>query len=202
MAVSRSSLYQIIGATVLLLIAGILFFPASLLWNASIHHSAELLGHCDPAPTFEAKDQAGRLLGNAALRGQVWVADFIKLSDNQEGELFSSEFAELDQNFQRTNEVTLISFAKGLSNGLEDYAHRHEASSRWHFLAVSEEDGAALLEQWKARTAQCRGSLPLEKAFVLVDQAGAIRAIYDATAPEVVQKILLDLGTLLRDRTK
>jgi hypothetical protein len=33
---------------------------------------------------------------------------------------------------------------------------------------------------------------------VLIDRQGAIRGVYDATVPEVVQKIFVDVGNLLR----
>jgi protein SCO1/2 len=204
MAISRSPLFQIAGATLLLLVAGILFFPASLFWNASIQHSAAPMDRCGTAPFFEGKDQSGHAIGNAELRGHVWLADFIKVADNQEGELLSSEFADLDQNFQSTEELALISFAIVRDTGIgpRDYANRHEASQRWHLLAAREEDSTALFAEWRTATKQCLGTLPLEKAFVLIDKEGVIRRAYDATAPEVVQKILIDVGSLLRDRTK
>ena len=33
---------------------------------------------------------------------------------------------------------------------------------------------------------------------MLIDRQGKIRNVYDATAPETVQKILIDVGNLLR----
>ena len=200
MRVSRSSLKQIIGATILLFLAGILFFPAYLFWNASIQRSAGSLSRCGQAPIFQGKDQTGHTIGNAQLRGRVWVANFVQLADQQEGELLSSKFAELDQNFQRTDELALVSFAVSgrLGTGTQAYAQRHEASFRWHFLDTSNSDTASLLAQWVTATAACRKALLLEKTFVLVDREGEIRGIYDETNPEVVQKILIDVGSLLR----
>ena len=111
----------------------------------------------------------------------------------------TSEFAELDQNSQRSGELALISFSIGAGSGtgVQEYAQRHEASSRWHFLATGESINA-LFQEWLAATTACRGTLPLEKAVVLVDQDNEIRRVYDASAPEVVQKILIDIGGLLR----
>ena len=199
MPVSRSRFQQIIGAGILLVVAGILFIPAYLLWNASIQHSTESLPRCGHAPAFQEKDQAGRAIGIADLRGQVCLVDFVNIAGQDQGELVTSEFAELDQNSQRSSGLALISFSIGAGSGtgLQEYAERHEASSRWHFLATGESI-TPLLQEWSAATTECRGTLPLEKAVVLVDQDNEIRAVYDASAPEVVQKILIDVGGLLR----
>ena len=199
MPVSRSPFQQILGASILLVVAGILFIPAYLLWNASIQHSAESLPRCGQAPAFQEKDQAGRLIGIADLRGRVWLVDFVNVADQDQGELLTSEFAELDQNSQRSGELALISFSIGAGSGtgVQEYAQRHEASSRWHFLATGESI-TTLVQQWSAATTVCRGKLPLEKAVVLVDQDNEIRGVYDASAPEVVQRILTDVGGLLR----
>ena len=199
MPVSRSPFQQILGASILLVVAGILFIPAYLLWNASIQHSAESLPRCGQAPAFQEKDQAGRLIGIADLRGRVWLVDFVNVADQDQGELLTSEFAELDQNSQRSGELALISFSIGAGSGtgVQEYAQRHEASSRWHFLATGESI-TTLVQQWSAATTVCRGKLPLEKAVVLVDQDNEIRGVYDASAPEVVQKILIGVGGLLR----
>jgi hypothetical protein len=199
MPVSRSPFQQILGASILLVVAGILFIPAYLLWNASIQHSAESLPRCGQAPAFQEKDQAGRPIGISDLRGRVWLVDFVNVADRDQGELLTSEFAELDQNSQRSGELALISFSIGAGSGtgVQEYAKRHEASSRWHFLATGESI-TPIVKQWSAATTACRGTLPLEKTVVLVDQDNEIRGVYDASAPEVVQKMLIDVGGLLR----
>jgi protein SCO1/2 len=195
---SRSPIQQIVGATILLIVAAVLFFPAYLLWNASIQRSVAPLRWYGQAPAFQLKDQLSRMVGNAELRGRVWVVDFVKIGDQEEGELLTSRFAELDQNFRRSDSSALISFSRGAATAtqLQDYAARYEASPHWHFLAG--EDITSPFAEWSTATSGQRGTLPLENAFILVDQKGEIRGVYDATAPEVVQKIFVDVGNLLR----
>ena len=199
MPVSRSPLKQIVGATILLLIAGVIFIPAYFFWNGSIQHSVTALPVCGDAPRFESSDQAGRPIGTAELTGAVWVAGFVDVAKPADAELLNSKFAELDQNLHGAKVVTLVSFFVGTEkSALEDYARRYEASNRWRLVSLPEADSSKLLQAWSSATAECRGDLPPQNLFVLIDQKGAIRGVYDATAPEVVQKIFVDVGNLLR----
>jgi hypothetical protein len=197
--VSRSPLKQIIGATILLLIAGVIFLPAYFFWNGSIQHSVTALPKCGAAPRFQSSDQAGRLIGTTELAGTIWVAGFVDVTKPADGELLNSKFAELDQNLHGAKVVTLVSFFFGAEQRvLEDYARRYEASNRWRLVSLPEADSSTLLQAWSSATAECRGELRPENLFVLIDRQGAIRGVYDATVPEVVQKIFVDVGNLLR----
>jgi hypothetical protein len=195
---SRSPLNQIIGATILLVVAGVLFFPAYLYWNGSIRHSVTALATCGPAPRYETSDQTGRPIGTTELSGIIWVAGFVNFSRPDEAELLFGKFAELDQNFRGVQGLTLVSFFIGAEkNALKDYAQRYEASDHWHLVLIPE-GAPRLVQDWASPTAGCRGRIGVENLFVLIDRQGKIRNVYDATAPETVQKILIDVGNLLR----
>jgi cytochrome oxidase Cu insertion factor (SCO1/SenC/PrrC family) len=197
--VSRSPLKQIIGATILLLIAAVIFIPAYFFWNGSIQHSVTALPVCGDAPPFESSDQAGRSIGTTELAGTVWVAGFFDVTKPADAELLNSKFAELDQNLHGAKGLTLVSFCIGAEKRvLEDYAQRYEASDRWRLVPQGRDNGSALIQDWTSATAECRGDLPLPNLFVLIDRRGRIRSVYDTTAPEVVQKIFVDAGNLLR----
>jgi hypothetical protein len=197
--VSRSPLKQIIGATILLLIAGVIFLPAYFFWNGSIQHSVAALPVCGDAPRFESSDQAGRPIGTTELAGTIWVAGFVDVTKPADGELLNSKFAELDQNLHGAKGLTLVSFCIGAEKRVpEDYARRYEASDRWHLVPVGTDSASTLIQDWTSATAECRGDLPPPNLLVLIDQRGAIRGVYDATVPEVVQKIFVDVGNLLR----
>jgi hypothetical protein len=198
MPASQSPLNQIIGATVLLLAAGIIFFPAYLYWNGSIQRSATVLPRCGQTPHFEAKDELGRSIGTAELSGTVWVV-FINEGSPGDAEVFCSKFAELDQSFRGAKVVTLVSFFVGEDrNRVADYARRYEASDRWHFVPILERDSATFVQHWSSATAECRGDLRMQNVIALIDGQSQIRGVYDTSAPEVVQRILVDIGDLLR----
>ena len=200
----RSPLNQIIGASILLGVATALFIPAYLFWNSSIQRSVSALPKCGMAPSFQAADQNGNPIGTASLLGRTWVADFVQFENPDQGEPLSSKFAELDQNFQRHDGLALVTFVIGdrSDNQLKSYAQRYEATSHWRLVRMPDSSTSAFLRQWASATADCRADLPIDRLFVLIDREGAIRGVYDATAPEVVQKVLLDIGSLLRDRPK
>ena len=146
---SRNPLYQIVGATVLLLVAGIIFIPAYLYWDRSIQRSVAALPDCGAAPRFESSDQLGRSVGISELSGTIWVAGLIKNAKPGDAEEFCSKCAELDQNFGGAKAITLISFFVGADkNRVQDYARRYEASDRWRFIPISGEDSSTLVQEW------------------------------------------------------
>jgi len=196
---TRSPLYQIIGATILLLVAGIIFFPAYLYWNGSIQRSVAALPQCGAAPRFESSDQVGRSVGTAELSGTIWVAGFINNGEAADLEVFCSKCAELDQNLRGVKAITLVSLFVGAEkNRVEDYARRYEASDRWRFVSIPGGASSKLAQDWSSAAAQCRREMQAQNVFLLIDQQGEIRGLYDASAPEVVQNILIDTGNLLR----
>jgi len=196
---SRSPLSQIIGATILLLVAGVIFIPAFLYWNGSIQRSVAALPRCGDVPQFEFSDQTGQPIGAKELSGTVWVAGFLDATKPDDTELLGSKFAELDQDLRGAKALTLVLFFIGTEQkSVQEYARRHEASDRWRLVSVPERDSSALLQTWSSATAECRHDLRPDNLFVLVDQKGVIRGVYTAAEPEVVQKILTDAGTLLR----
>jgi hypothetical protein len=197
--VSRSPLKQIIGATILLLIAGVIFLPAYFFWNGSIPHWVTVLPVCGDAPRFESNDQAGRLVGTAELAGTVWVAGFSDVARPAAAELLYSKFAELDQDLLVAKGVTLVSFGIGAEKRvLEDDARLYDASDHWRLVQVGPDQATALIQDWTSATAECRNDLPTHNLLALIDRRGAIRRVYDFSAPEVVQKLLIDIGNLLR----
>ena len=196
---SRSPINQIIGATILLLTAGIIFIPAFLYWNGSIQRSVAALPDCGAAPRFESSDQLGRSVGTRELSGTVWVAGFTNNAKPGDAEEFCSKCAELDQNFRGAKAITLISFFVGAEkNRLEDYARRYEASDHWRFIPIPDEGSSKLAQEWSSAAARCRRELQVQSLFLLIDGQGEIRGVYDASAPELVQSILVDAGNLLR----
>ena len=196
---SRSPLYQIVGATILLLVAGFIFIPAYLYWNGSIQRSVAVLPDCGAAPRFESSDQLGRSVGTKELSGTIWVAGLIKNANPGEAEAFCSKCAELDQNFGGAKAITLISFFVGTDkNRAEDYARRYEASDRWRFIPIPDGDSSTLVQEWSSAAAGCRREMQAQSKFLLIDRRGEIRGVYDASTPEIVQSILFDAGNLLR----
>lgn len=174
-------------------------------WNASIRTDRAELPRYGSAPEFDLKDQDGMSLNRESLHGKIWVAGFIDMADSGASALLNSRFAELDQNFRKGEQLRLISMVLPAANPSEpelaDLARHYLASSHWRFVGGIPERTGNLLDRWKPIvSAQVDGSLA--SRFFLVDSEGVIRATYDGRSPETVQRVLEDIGTLLRSSAK
>jgi cytochrome oxidase Cu insertion factor (SCO1/SenC/PrrC family) len=187
-----------LGATVLIVLV---YFS----WNGSIRTDRADLPRYGLAPEFDLKDQDGMPLDKERLRGKIWVADFVDLADSGASALLCSRFAELDQNFRKGEQLRLISMVLPPVNqtepSLAEVARRYLASPHWRFLDATPERARNILDRWKPIvSAQADGNLASH--FFLVDSEGVIRGLYDGHSPETVQRVLEDVGTLLRGSTK
>jgi protein SCO1/2 len=199
--VKRQSLIQfclVLGAIALI---ALVYFS----WNASIRRDRAELPRYGFAPEFRLADQDGIALDEERLQGKIWVAGFIDGANSDSNALFSSRFAELDQNFRKGERLTLVSTVLPAPNQsvpkLADLARHYLASSRWRFVGGTSPETHDLLNRWKPiASAQADGEVVSH--FFLVDSEGVVRGVYDGRSPETVQRILEDIGTLLRSSTK
>jgi protein SCO1/2 len=175
-------------------------------WNASIRRDRAELPRYGWAPEFDLKDQNGMPLSKERLRGKIWVTDFIDVAEPGVSALVSSRFAELDQNFRKADQLSLISIVVpgGDQSGprLTDLSRRYLASSHWHFVAGTSEEIHNVQDLWnRIVPAQVDGNAA-PRFFFLVDSEGVVRGLYDSRSPETVQRVLDDIGTLLRTGAK
>ena len=174
-------------------------------WNTSIRRDRAELPRYGSAPEFDLKDQEGTEWNQERLHGKIWVAGFIDIADSGANALLGSRFAELDQNFRSGEQLALISTVLPAADRpepkLADLSRRYLASSHWHFVAGTPGQIHELLDRWnQIATGQADGNVA--SRFFLVDSEGRIRGVYDGRSPEVVQRVLEDIGTLLRSATK
>jgi cytochrome oxidase Cu insertion factor (SCO1/SenC/PrrC family) len=171
-------------------------------WNASIRRDKTELPRYGLAPAFDLKDQNGASLDNERLRGKIWVVNFIDLADSGRSALLASSFAQLDQNFQKAERLTLISIVIPMADQSEprltDLSRRYLASSHWHFLSGEPHLIRTFQDRWKLLVSASADGNATSRSFFLVDSEGAVRGIYDGRSPETVQRALEDIGTLLR----
>jgi protein SCO1 len=170
-------------------------------WNASIRRDKTELPRYGLAPAFDLKDQNGASVNNERLRGKIWVANFLDLADSGAKALLASRLAELDQNFQKTERLTLISIVIPVADQsgprLTDLSRRYLASSHWHFLSGEPYLIRIVQDPWKLLVSASPGNAA-SRSFFLVDSAGVVRGVYDGSSPETVQRVLEDIGSLLR----
>jgi cytochrome oxidase Cu insertion factor (SCO1/SenC/PrrC family) len=197
--VKRRSLIPVCVAAIGLIVLG--YFS----WNASIRRDRVELPRYGLAPEFDLKDQDGTKWNRERLRGKIWVAGLIDMADSGANALLSSRFAELDQNFRKGEQLVLISTvlpaADQSAPSLADLARHYLASSHWRFVGGTPGETHDLRDRWKqVVSAQADGDVVSH--FFLVDSEGVIRRVYDGNSPETVQRVLEDVGTLLRTIAK
>jgi protein SCO1 len=183
------------------LVAGVVITLGYLSWNASVQKDRGQLPRYGSVPEFKFTDQDGIEIGNQRLRGRTWVADFFDVADPGTA-LLASQFAALDQNFQKGNQLMLVSFVIPKAGqdkpDLANLARRYLASAHWRF-ATSSADEVVRLRELLPKISSTETSTGL---FFLIDAEGTIRGVYDGRSPEVVQRLLGDIGTLLRTGSK
>jgi protein SCO1/2 len=176
-------------------------------WKSSERTADSPLPRFGAVPEFSFTDQEGHPFGLDDLRGKVWIANFIATRASSPDPILSSRFAELDTNFKRSDQLRLISFTVDPENDapevLRDYARRFEASPRWYFLTANKQKIDELATTGFQLGVRDPGNVSKDELrstkFVLVDEAGIIRGYYDGTSNEVIQRLLTDLGSLLRE---
>lgn len=166
--------------------------------------------HLEPisaVPNFQFTDQTGKPFGLADLRGKIWVANFIFTRCGGPCPIMSARMAELNKKVARANKgLQLVSFSVDPEYDtpavLTEYAARLDADpTHWKFLtgdkAAMDEFVVQGLLQPLAKDVT---GLPAHSTrFVLVDRDGRLRGFQDGNDPEVVQKLLMDIGDLMRE---
>lgn len=159
------------------------------------------------APQFELTDQEGHPFKATDLKGKVWVANFIFTRCNGPCPLITSRMAEINQALgNKAPEVQLISLTVDPDFDtpavLKEYGERAGAKvDKWKFLTGPRaEVEKTIREGFLQPLLKEPSGAPLHSTrFVIVDREGMVRGFQDGNDPEVVQKVLMDIGDLLRE---
>lgn len=176
-------------------------------------HPARIAAHLEPiakVPDFELIDQTGKPYGLADLKGKIWVAGFIFTRCQGPCPLISSRMAELNKSVERAGGgVELVSFSVDPEfdrpEVLAGYAAKLGADpGRWKFLTGSREDIEAIVVKGLLQplAKEPDGTPAHSTRIVLVDREGRLRGYQDGMDPESVQKLLMDIGDLMRENSE
>lgn len=158
-------------------------------------------------PDFHLTDQTHSPVSLADLKGKIWIANFIFTRCPNPCPLISSRMAELNRKIVRARQgVTLVTFTVDPTHDnpdvLAEYASQLGADPKeWKFLTGSEADIESLVVKGLLQplSKEPTGLTAHSTRFVVVDALGRLRGVQDGTDPEVVQKLLMDIGDLLRE---
>ena len=175
-------------------------------WNAT---PLEGLGRQGQVPEFSLTERSGKNIGLGALRGKIWIADFIYTSCTDTCPLQTAEMAKLQEQWSDRPELRLVSFtvdpARDTPQVLSGYADKFKADTeRWLFLTGETEQIAQLIQAGFHLSAApltedgTQASVILHSPrFVLVDREAQIRGYYDSRDGEAIKRLKADVATLL-----
>lgn len=158
-------------------------------------------------PAFKLTDQTGRTVTLDDLKGKIWVANFVFSRCKGPCPLSTLRMAELNMKLTKARkDVQLISFTVDPDYDtppvLAEYANQSGADpAYWQFLtgpdpAIQDIVVKGLLQPLAKEP---DGTPAHSTRFVIVDANGWLRGYQDSTDPEIVQKVMIDLGDLLRE---
>jgi protein SCO1/2 len=158
-------------------------------------------------PPFEFTDQTGAPFGSENLKGKIWVANFIFTRCKGPCPLISTRMADLNTKLNKLRDgVVLVSFTVDpdydTPEVLTKYGELLGADpAHWKFLtgqpdAIKDFVVKGLLQPLSKEP---DGTPAHSQRFVIVDGDGWIRGFQNGEDPEVVQKVMVDIGALLRE---
>lgn len=155
---------------------------------------------------FSFYDQEGKKITNDDVKGKVYVADFFFTSCPTICPIMKKQMLRVYEEYKDEPDFKILSHSIDPTYDtvalLKDFSLRLgvEDASTWHFLTGDREKIFEIGQTSYLTTAMEDknepGGLLHSGAFVLVDQEGHIRGVYDGTKEEEVNKLIADIPKL------
>ncbi len=176
-----------------------------MMFRKSEHHASMTTPPIAEVPDFSFTTQQGQTLTKQDLLGKVWVVDFVFTRCAGPCPIMASRMAELASKVAKLPNVKLVSISVDPSYDtpevLAQYAANiHADPKQWYFLTGPSEAITTFIQRgMKQPLVTEPGSMPTHSTrFMVVDQSGMIRTCHDISDPEMIQKVLIDVGNLVR----
>lgn len=158
-------------------------------------------------PGFSFVSQEGETVTREDLLGSVWIADFIFTRCPNPCPRMSERMMELQKAIQRKGgNVKLVTVTVDpefdTPEVLAAYGARYQADPEiWKLLTGDSEEIQEFVVKGMLQplAAGPEGVSAHSQRFLVVDAAGDLRSFYDLDDPELMQKLLMDIGKLLRE---
>lgn len=157
---------------------------------------------------FSLVNQLGDTITNSDVSGKVYVADFFFTSCPTICPVMKKEMLRVYEKFNSNPDFKILSHSIDVEHDtpevLKDYAERlgvNDAST-WNFLTGDQEKIFELGQTSYLTTAmedqQEPGGFLHSGAFLLIDQQGRIRGVYDGTKSDQVDRLINDIPKILK----
>jgi cytochrome oxidase Cu insertion factor (SCO1/SenC/PrrC family) len=176
------------------------------LWQASVRRDVEKLPVIRAVPEFSLTDQNGQTVTKEDLRGKIWIADFIFTRCAGPCPLMTARMLEMQKALVKTPEVKLVSVTVDpeydTPGVLKAYAEANFADpDRWKFLTGNKAVIEKLVtEGFMQHLSEENGEPVHGTMFLIVDGNGMVRSARMLEDPELIPKVLMDTGNLLREQ--
>jgi protein SCO1/2 len=157
---------------------------------------------------FSFINQEGKEISNLSVEGKVYVADFFFTTCPTICPIMKTQMLRVYEKFKEEPDFLILSHTldpvHDTAELLKDYAYRIgvENDQTWHFLTGDQEKIFEIGQTSYLTTAMEDqtepGGILHSGAFVLVDQKGHIRGVYDGTKEDQVNKLMRDIPKLLQ----
>ncbi len=183
-------------------------------WTGLALSAALLFTGCSAKPalptygvvsSFVLTDQTGAQFASApALKGKVWVADFIFTNCPGPCPRMSGQMRQVQKEFTGEDGVRFVSItvdpARDTPAALAEYAKHYEAEpGKWFFL-TGPPDQLHDLSRRVFMVGDVDGNLEHSTRFALVDRTSHIRGYYVSSQPDAIPTLIADAKRLLSER--
>ena len=187
-------------------VAGVLILASARLFKSSERRDSDAMPPIGEIPAFRFTTQEGKTLTKEDLLGKVWVADFIFTRCTGPCPMMTSRMAELAKGLAKAKDVRLVSITVDPEHDtpevLGEYASRMNADpSKWIFLTGPKPEIGEFARKGMFQVLAYDGKgVPTHSSrFLVIDREGRIRSVRRLDEPELVQKLFMDIGNLLRE---
>jgi protein SCO1/2 len=153
-------------------------------------------------PAFSYVDQSGHTITDHDLRGHVWVSDFFFAGCTSICPAMTLAMSQLQATITNPA-IEFISFDVDPDHDtpkvLADYGQMwHADNARWHFLSTDREHLAATAAGMKTFVQPPTETSPIQHSaiFILADQNGNVRGVYDSTDSPALRQLSYDAMAL------
>ncbi|MFL6352098.1 MAG: SCO family protein [Bryobacteraceae bacterium] len=176
------------------------FFAAAVVLSAACTKPASKLPNYGNVPTFQMTDSEGHGFDSEALRGKLWIADFIYTNCPGPCSRMTSQMHTVQRQVSGENDVRLVSISVDPEHDsppvLNDFAHKFGGpADNWIFLTGSPET-VHMLAHEVFHLGDLIGKMDHSTKFTLIDREGHIRGYYPSADADGIRALLNDLTVL------
>ena len=187
-----------LGTIVLLILSGLIFIVYTMV--SKKEEGSKNLPKLSQVAPFQLIDQDGQIFSEEALKGKVWVVDFIFTRCKGPCPLMTEKMAELQENFKGSENIHFVTITMDAdfdsSSVLKKFAEEYGANfSKWHFLTGKSEDIISIARNIFKVPAESDPEMHTTR-FVLVDGDGFIRSYHDSLDSESLNTLKKHLELL------